>query len=357
MGADTSPKRKRGKRKQSFLRSLNAYTLDLRAVSAMNEEAAFERFIQLRYADTNGQPVCPACHRAATNTIKRWNPKRSICRVIFKCKYCAKQFTATSNTVLAYHKMPFRDLLLVIALFVHKPKGAPALEIVSWIKRDYRATMLLLHKLREAMARNTQEDDRPFEGEVEADTTWVGGSLRPKNLRAEPNGSRPDGVKQNPWKYPYRGRNKKNVTVLLERGPHGRVFAGVADKERDSPGFIEPRVNKSTTLFTDQAGVYEKLGWKVKEHLTVNHSLCFATGEANTNTAESFFSVMRRAEIGVYHHISHPAYVDSYIKERAWRFAHRLVSTGDKFNALTRAVGLPGRSVYAGLWQRRQAVA
>lgn len=357
MSANQPPQRKRGKRQQSFLRSKDAYTLDLREISAMNEEEAFQRFVELRYAATGGKPVCPGCEMVATNTIRRWNPKRSICRTIFKCKGCHKHFTATSNTVLAYHKMSFCDLLLTIALFVHKPKGTPALEIVSWLKCDYRAAMLLLHKLREAMARDAEQDARPFEGEVEADTTWVGGSLRPKNLRAEIDGSRPDAVKQNPWKYPYRGRNKKNVTVLLERGAHGRVFAGVADKERESPTFIEPRVTKATTLITDQAGVYQKLGWNVKEHLTVNHSLCFWTGEANTNTAESFFSVMRRAEIGVYHHISHPAFVESYIKERAWRFQYRRVSTGEKFNALLRAVGLRGRSKYAGMWQRGRAVA
>jgi hypothetical protein len=38
----------------------------------------------------------------------------------------------------------------------------------------------------------------------------------------------------------------------------------------------------------------------------INHSVAYATDEANTNQAESFFARLRRAEIGQHHHLSGP---------------------------------------------------
>jgi hypothetical protein len=35
----------------------------------------------------------------------------------------------------------------------------------------------------------------------------------------------------------------------------------------------------------------------------INHQECYSDGAACTNQAESFFSRMRRAEIGIHHHI------------------------------------------------------
>lgn len=46
---------------QHFLLSAKARTLSLRSVFAMGEEAAYETFCKLRWADTGGQPVCPKC--------------------------------------------------------------------------------------------------------------------------------------------------------------------------------------------------------------------------------------------------------------------------------------------------------
>lgn len=351
------PKSKRGPRPPSFLRSKHAYDLDIRKIIKLDEEQAFALFTKLRYAPTDGRPVCPRCKCDATTTIKRWNPKRTVCRTIFKCKKCHKQFTPTSGTKLASRKLSFQDILLAIALFIQAPKGKAALEICSWLKCGYRVALILMHKIREAMGDAMDADTRPFEGEVESDSSWVGGHLRPKNLRAENDPQSPVKTKKNPWAYPYLGSTKKNVTAVVERGPHGRAFIGVADLERESPGFILQKVNRNTTLYTDKAGVYENLAWKVAEHFTVNHKRYFWSGEANTNTVESFFSVLKRATRGIYHHISNPKYVELYLKEAAWRWTYRRTSTGNKFALAIGAFGFGGRSKFRGLWQRRGAIA
>ena len=43
---------------------------------------------------------------------------------MFKCKACHRQFSATSGTLLAYRKLPFRTLLMAFSLFVNAAKGA-----------------------------------------------------------------------------------------------------------------------------------------------------------------------------------------------------------------------------------------
>ena len=59
----------------------------------------------------------------------------------------------------------------------------------------------------------------------------------------------------------------------------------------------------------------------------INHSLAYSDGDACTNHAESFFSRLRRAEIGIHHHIAGP-YLNAYATEMAWREDNRRVSNG-----------------------------
>ena len=52
--------------------------------------------------------------------------------------------------------------------------------------------------------------------------------------------------------------------------------------------------------------------------------------------AESFFSRIRRAEIGVHHWIAGP-YLGAYAMEMAWREDNRRVSNGEQFLLATGA--------------------
>jgi hypothetical protein len=52
----------------------------------------------------------------------------------------------------------------------------------------------------------------------------------------------------------------------------------------------------------------------------------------STNLAESFFSRLRRAEIGMHHHIAGP-YLEAYAAEMAWREDNRRVANGEQYRA------------------------
>lgn len=46
---------------QHFLLSAAARTLSLKTIYREGEEAAYRRFRRLRWPETNGAPICPAC--------------------------------------------------------------------------------------------------------------------------------------------------------------------------------------------------------------------------------------------------------------------------------------------------------
>ena len=70
----------------------------------------------------------------------------------FRCKGCKKDFTITSGTLFASHKLPLRGYLAAIAIFCNEVKGKSALALIRDLSLSYKSAFVLLHKLREAMA-------------------------------------------------------------------------------------------------------------------------------------------------------------------------------------------------------------
>ena len=78
----------------------------------------------------------------------------------------------------------------------------------------------------------------------------------------------------------------------------------------------------------------------------------YSDGKARTNSAEKFFSRMRRAEIGMHHHIS-GRYLSAYANEMAWRENNRRVSNGEQYLLATgAALTHPVSRQWKGYWQR-----
>src|SRR6476469_5753253 len=105
---------------QHFLLSAKARTLSLKSVFSMGEDKAYETFRQLRWPETEGEPVCPRCGCVETYEIST--------RRRFKCAACYHQFSVTSGTIFASRKLAFVDLLGAICLFVNAAKGLSAVQ-------------------------------------------------------------------------------------------------------------------------------------------------------------------------------------------------------------------------------------
>ena len=89
----------------------------------------------------------------------------------------------------------------------------------------------------------------------------------------------------------------------------------------------------------------------------INHSVEYATDEACTNQAESYFSRLRRGERGHHHRIS-GGYLIRYAREASWKEDHRRDSNGVQLRTVIVLVTRSGPSVdFCGCWQRSRLAA
>ncbi len=75
--------------------------------------------------------------------------------------------------------------------------------------------------------------------------------------------------------------------------------------------------------------------------------------DACTNQAESYFSRLRRMEIGTHHHVS-GRYLQAYAREAAWREDYRRLPKGTLY-LITAGAALahPVSREWKGYWQRK----
>jgi transposase-like protein len=315
---------------QHFLLSSKARTLSLAQVMRMSEEEAFNMFVALRYADNGGVPSCPKC---GSVTVYRYATRR-----IFKCKDCQAQFSATSGTIFASRKLDVRDILAAIAIFANGAKGHSALQLSRDLDCQYRTAYVLAHKLRESMTDETA--NITLSGTVEIDGAYFGGHVKPANYKEDRRDRR---LSEN------QTGKRRCVTVMRERG--GRTVTFVGKSELEAVPAIMKRVAPGTVIHADEATSWDGLG----DHYSmrrINHSVCYSDGQACTNGAESFFSRLRRAELGTHHSIR-KGYLAAYAGEMAWREDHRRESNGAQFMGIAKlAAQSPVSRQWKGYWQR-----
>ena len=111
---------------------------------------------------------------------------------------------------------------------------------------------------------------------------------------------------------------------LAEKG--GRTVTKVFNSEAAGVADIAAVIELGSTVHADEAPHWDALH---DRFLTkrINHEWAYSDEGACTNDAESFFSRVRRAEIGIHHHIAGP-YFAAYVAEMAWREDNRRVSNG-----------------------------
>ncbi len=315
---------------QHFLLSAKARTLSLKAVFQMGEAKAYETFRQLRWPETEGEAVCPRCGCVETYDIAT--------RRRFKCAACYHQFSVSSGTIFASRKLSFTDLLAAITIFVNGAKGVAALQLSRDLDCQYKTAFVLTHKLREAMA--NEQARVGLNGIVEIDGAYFGGHVRPENRKEDRKDRR---LKAN--------SSGKRQCVVVMRERKGRSLPFVVANEGDACPIVRDRVGTLATIYADEGTGWDALhaGWDTRR---VNHSVAFMDEGVCTNQAESYFSRLRRAEIGTHHHIAGP-YLNAYANEMAWREDHRRVANGNQAALVAGAAMVSRQSRnWAGYWQR-----
>jgi hypothetical protein len=142
---------------------------------------------------------------------------------------------------------------------------------------------------------------------------------------------------------------RKFVVVIREKG--GETLPGVFKTEGDALSWIRSRVEPGTILHADEAPAWNDLHARF-QMMRINHDLAYSKDGACTNMAESFFSRLRRGEMGHHHHIA-GAYLLRYAQEAAWREDNRRTSNGEQVERVTKlALGRKKSVGFNGYWQR-----
>src|SRR5262245_1795312 len=229
---------------QHFLLSAAARTLSLASVVRMSDEEVERVFVRLRWADNGGDAYCPHCGCATVYMARRPNGAPR-----WRCKACRKDFSVTSGTLFAFHKMPLRSYLMAIAIFANEVKGKSMLALSRDMGVQYKTAFVLAHKMREAMAAEVRQSKIGGEGKkAEVDGGYFGGYVKPANKRENRRDRR---LRMN------QSGKRKVVVVIRERG--GRTLPGVFRNEGDALHFIRRQVAPKTALYADEAGSWNEL--------------------------------------------------------------------------------------------------
>ena len=206
---------------------------------------------------------------------------------------------------------------------------------------SYKAAFVLCHKMREAMAEEMKGRVIGGEGKTaEVDGGYFGGYVKPANMKE----NRKD---RRLWQ----NQSGKRKCVVIVREREGNSLPAVFRTEGAALSWIKSRVANGTTVNADEAGSWNDLHGRF-EMKRINHEEAYSLNGACTNWAESYFSRLRRAELGHHHHIAGP-YLLRYAQEASWREDNRREANGDQVRQVAHLALNAKPSVdFSGYWQR-----
>ena len=247
------------------------------------------------------------------------NVQFSATRKLWRCKECKRQFTVKVGTIFEDSPIPFTHWLPAIWMLANTKNGTSSHELGRALGVTQKTAWFMLHRIREAMA---PTDARMFDGEVEADETFVGGKRRAtmttnlgfKKLRHGPT------------------EGKTTVFGIAERNGRGksrvRAMVVASRKRSELEPHIRANVFPGSTIYTDALLSYR--GLRDYQHAFVDHFVTYCEGRVHTNTIENFWSCLKRTLHGTY--IAPRAFhLDAYVDEQVFRFNAREGRDAERF--------------------------
>jgi transposase-like protein len=290
---------------------LNLITL---AAKYSDEDKARQLLESMRWPDG---PTCPHCAKQGSDCkdVYKLNARASSKRPgragLYKCAACRKQFTVRVGTIFEDSHLPISKWLMAIFIMCSSKKGISAHQIHRMLDITYKSAWFMCHRIRWAM--NEGPLAALLKGTVEVDETFVGGKgdARTKHLRKTP------------------------VVALVERS--GKVRTKVISNvtHRNLKYCLNACVDKSAKINTDQWAAYPIAVKGYAGHEAVNHSV-YEYRRINpdgsvvtTNSAESFFSLLKRGVYGSFHHVSRE-HLARYAHEFEFRWNTRGMTDGER---------------------------
>lgn len=291
-------------------------TTNLADVGKLTEDQARAHLEGIRWP--NGA-ACPRCGDTAVTKLQGKSTRPGV----YKCKGCRKPFTVTVGTIFEDSHIPLAKWVMAFHLMCSSKKGISALQLQRNLGLgSYKSAWHMAHRIRHAM--RSEPLASMLAGVVECDEAWIGGRPRfPQKQKGGP--------KRAKWS------SKAPVMVLVERGGRARakplkiVTSYTLKKE------IRENVDPSSTLMTDEHSGYFGIGREFTGgHHTTNHLRReYLRGPVHSNTAESFFALLKRGVHGTFHHVSKP-HLFRYCDEFSFRWDYRKTTDAERTTAALR---------------------
>lgn len=276
-------------------------------------------------------PYCPHCGETQAITrlgARAGHPHRTaLDRGLWYCKPCVKKFSVTVGTLYERSHIPLSKWLLATHLMCASKKGISAHQIHRMLGITYKSAWFMCHRIREAMreVRHTG----PLGGAnkvVEVDETYVGGKAANRKHIVP---------------------TKEPVVALVERDGKVRSHHVPGVSGHNLRPLLKQHLDAKSYLMTDDSVVYPPLAKELgMSHGTVNHSAkeyVRTGGFHHTNTAENYFSILKRGIIGTYHHVS-AAHLKRYLAEFDFRYNERAgLGVNDAQRAVKAVRGIVGK--------------
>lgn len=278
-------------------------------------DVATEFVARLRWPDGFECPACRAKEYSYLTTRRLW-----------KCKACKKQTSVKVGTIFEDSPLGLDKWLPAMWLLVNCKNGISSHELGRALGVHQESAWFMLHRIRLAMQSKTFAK---LSGEVEADETYVGGiagNMHKKRRTREVQGK------------PV--ANKTPVLALVQREPREVVAQALpAPTGSAIHPIVRKNVETGSSLYTDSHKSYGGLKWDY-EHSIIDHAVGYVQGRVSTNSAENFFSCLKRCLHGTYIAVQ-PKHLGRYVDEQVYRFNAR---TLDDLGRLAEVLGnVPGR--------------
>ena len=274
-------------------------SIDLTNKIYHDEDAAREHLEAQIWPDG---PFCPHCGSTEATALKGKAHRKGL----FQCNDCREQFSVTVGTVFERSKIKLHKWVLAAHLMGASKKGVSSKQIERMLGVTYKTAWFMTMRLREAMREEVPAGGIGGQNKVvEADETFVGGKA--KNVhkgKPEP--------------------KKHAVVALVERDGEMRA-SHVADvTAKTLRKTLVTQADRKSYLMTDEAPAYKSVGKEFSGHGSVNHSAdeYVRGGFWHTNTAESFFAILKRGVYGTFHSVSEQ-HLQRYADEFAFRWNTR----------------------------------
>lgn len=254
---------------------------------------------------------CPLC---GSVNVRRMEGKTQA--GMFLCNDCRDKFTVRTGTVFERSHIPLHKWLLATHIMAASKKSVSALQLQRMLGLgSYRSAWFMCHRIREAMK---PAKVGPIGGQgrtVESDETVIGGKAKNRAY-----------AKKEPKKH--------TVLTLVDRDGESHSFHIANVKAKTLREAIVRTVDRKSYLVTDELVSYGPIGQQDFQgrHSTVNHSAneyVRLGAFVHINTAESRFSLMKRAVFGAHHSISE-AHLSRYLIEWDFKWNTRKITDGER---------------------------